>query len=301
MSRPLIGPNSKAAVQERCAHVDRIRHYPIIFNAAMVRALLADHKTQTRRVITGPRCPDLNVHPNAWTRSGWPWHITKPSRREPTGSFFHTQEVNVTGDNLVMCEAVCPYGRPGDRLWVRETIAIEDPAEYWHNDPRLNPTDRPWKWLDDDHGHRPLIPHYRATDPEPNIVPLDCETEDDRTRWTPSIHMPRWASRITLEITDIKAERLHDINGLDVLAEGLGPEALRRYVKATNTGRLIGGEYDAPEVDWDWETEWRTLWDSINAKRGFGWDVNPWIWVITFRRLPFNPFKPNQPETKDAL
>jgi hypothetical protein len=79
-------------------------------------------------------------------------------------------------------------------------------------------------------------------------------------RARPSIHMPRWASRITLEITDVRVERLQDIGTDDARAEG-----------------MIGDENDSPTGHYE------TLWDKLNAKRGFGWDVNPWVWALTFR------------------
>lgn len=128
-------------------------------------------------------------------------------------------------------EFKCPHGVPDQRLWVRET--------FQDTGPELN-----------------IEPGYvyRATDPDwDNHVGW---------KWTPSIFMPRKASRITLEIVKVRVERVQQITGKDALAEGI----LR---------------------DDDGETpNFRQLWDSINAQRGFGWDVNPWVFVIEFKRLP---------------
>ena len=130
-----------------------------------------------------------------------------------------------------LLERYCPYGQVGDKLWVRETFALMIPAGASI--------------------HAERIPHYRA----------DADTAP---RWTPSIHMPRWASRITLEITGVKVERVQDISPQDIEREGLTPPS--------------------DSLNWvgTFQNNFRLLWDSINAKRGYGWDANPWVWVLTF-------------------
>lgn len=130
----------------------------------------------------------------------------------------------------------CKYGIAGDRLWVRETWQSAAAMGVCH--------------ASDDY----FV--YRATDP-------DWETCEG-WQWRPSIFMPRKASRITLEITDVRAERLQDITNKDARAEGLA--------RGTVYPRM-------------W---FEDLWDSINAKRGFGWDVNPFVWVITFKKVGSN-------------
>jgi hypothetical protein len=117
----------------------------------------------------------------------------------------------------------CPYGKPGDVLWVRET---------WCGD-RFNGVG------------------YRATDAQSGP-------------WKPSIFMPRWASRITLEITDVQVERVHDINECDIVAEGI-PFPTDRYVSYEE---LLAA--------------FRDLWDSINGKT-YPWASNPWVWALTFK------------------
>ena len=131
----------------------------------------------------------------------------------------------------------CKYGQPEDRLWVRETFV-----------PHLCC------------GMHAEEIHYRA---DGESCPIDGTTIK---RWKPSIFMPRWASRITLEITSVRVERLKDISEADAEAEGVCPNGNQFY----------------PKDQYKWA--FRDLWDSINSARGYGWDVNPWVWVIEFRR-----------------
>ena len=139
----------------------------------------------------------------------------------------------------------CPYGVPGDRLWVRETWTTESPR--WDGE-------KPEAFMDSVLTHNDAL-LYKATDKDADRI------------WRPSIFMPRWASRITLEITDVRVERLQDISEADAEAEGATPQV----VLPGDAVSYVAGFY------------W--LWDSINAKRGYGWDRNPLVWVITFRRL----------------
>lgn len=139
---------------------------------------------------------------------------------------------------------------PGDRLWVRETF-----CDDWHMD-------------------RGVI-EYRA-DGE-----LDSDMFDAGCTWRPSIHMPRWASRITLEVTDVRVERLQDISEKDAQAEGIertedffGCPCWRVY------GEPDGADVVAPD---DPIGSYRSLWESINGPGS--WEANPWVWVVSFRRL----------------
>lgn len=136
--------------------------------------------------------------------------------------------------------ARCPYGAPGGRLWVRETWA------------RLT-----------GNGHRIV---YRADGDDPRLGwDDDPSTRRPRMTWTPSIHMPRWASRITLEVTDVRVERLQAITEEDAVAEGVA-----RHVEGATRGA---------------RTAFASLWDSLNGERT-PWSTNPWVWVVGFRRLP---------------
>ncbi len=143
-------------------------------------------------------------------------------------------------DSRARCFAArCPYGQVGDRLWVRETFAGG-----------IDGT--------------PASVDYRADGRDYG--------EGIRVPWRPSIHMPRWASRITLEITGIKVERIQEISGADCLAEGIEACKSHVYTQSYRDNDYLIGHF-------------ATLWDSINAKRGYGWDVNPLVWVPSVRRV----------------
>lgn len=149
----------------------------------------------------------------------------------------------LTEREISSMDTLCPYGGPKTRLWVRETWRVNGGMEY----------------------------EYQQSQPSV-IYKSTVETQGPSyglyELWRPSIFMPRWASRITLEITAIRIERLQTISELDCLAEGVSigpvmPEQRRRFaVKA-----------------------FQDIWDSINAKRGFEWETNPLVWVITFKKL----------------
>jgi hypothetical protein len=133
--------------------------------------------------------------------------------------------------------ARCKYGTVGDRLWVRETWSYHEP-------------------------HDDCSGKVYAADQ----VSISEEMRP-QMRWRPSIFMPRWMSRITLEITDVRVERVQDISEADAQAEGM-----------TERTRL-------PGVEPLYAMTFAKLWDSINAKRGYGWDANPWVWVVEFKRI----------------
>lgn len=191
---------------------------PIIFSAPMVRALLAGTKTQTRRVVKFKPWHQIEERDDG---TPWPW--------------MYDSEYG--GD----CWIPCPYGQPGDRIWVREAWA-------WSGDGAVPAADRVRKgevW-------------FRA----------DPERSSPAIRWRPSIYMPRWASRITLEVTGVRVERLQDIIVADAMAEGVVECA----------PHLRGLE---PCMDWRYAYE--DLWVSINGPGT--WDANPWVWVIEFKRV----------------
>lgn len=242
----MVRPEAGADMKER----------PIIFSAESVGAILAGRKTQTRRVIKsqphGLLCVDCA------SPYGYSWDSPSEGEQIPR----------------------CPYGQVGDRLWVRETFVLENTSEYSSDVDA--PTDRPFKQEGDEwEGHYLLIPHYRATEPEPNIVSFDREDGlDDHTSWKSSIFMPRWASRITLEIVRVGVERVQLITESEAKAEGVEfqfpgkSEATYRDYQL----RTLNGCETAKE-------SYMTLWDSINRKRGYGWQENPWVWVVEFRRM----------------
>jgi len=148
----------------------------------------------------------------------------------------------------------CPYGQIGDRSWVREAWGVG--SFYDKFAPREIP--------------ELGTPFYRAdNNPRSEVV----------KKWRPSIFMPRWASRITLEITDVRIERVQDISEADAKAEGIFQSGAHgayapRYYEAWIGDRCISNESGV--------YVFRCLWDSINAKRGYSWDSNPFVWVVTF-------------------
>lgn len=141
------------------------------------------------------------------------------------------------------CALRNPYGQPGDLLWVRETWAYNEAQGTIYA-------------ADGD-----------TPDPDDNDGPERC-----RGRWRPSIHMPRWASRITLEVVSVRVERVQSITHEDALAEGI------EDAEPGADLRIAGLPYSFAR------TRFCLLWNSINAARGYSWEVNPWVWVVEFRR-----------------
>lgn len=208
-----------------------MKERPILFSGAMVRAILAGRKTQTRRVMKPqPVLADPESYGGARLEIG------------PDGYGGIVQE-NVNGTYSFPVR--CPYGAPGNRLWVRETWAeefVDGVGEHYV---------------------------YRA------------DGERDREwfaggRWRPSIHMPRWASRITLEVTGVRVERLHDITGEDARAEGIEVPRCACEVCARTSAICTA---DASE----YVQGFASLWSEINGRES--WDANPWVWVVEFRRV----------------
>jgi hypothetical protein len=212
---------------------------PILFSADMVRAILDGRKTQTRR-LSG--LEDVNKSPDIWrfNKVGILDYMTKPRYKGRFGAYFETESLEP--NTLHICPVTCPYGKPGDLLWVRETWGLYD----------TEPKDGPEK----------AIIFYRASDGDNYELRYQL--------WRPSIFMPRWASRITLEITGVRVERLQDISEGDAISEGV------RHAFPSQDDNRPPASYDI--------AAFAQLWDSINAKRGYSWSSNPWVWVIEFQR-----------------
>ena len=196
---------------------------PILFSGEMVLAILAGRKTQTRRVINPQPTSDLT-----WANRG-----TKH------GSKFYT---DIEALKKWMPHD-CPYGNWGDRLWVRETFRCVSVGEYGVSSVEYKADG----WVVEIENTRKASDQwFEAYRPE--------------EKWRPSIFLPRWASRIALEIVNVRVEQVQDISEKDAIAEG-----------------CTGENFDMPVSDFIW------LWDQINASRGYGWDANPWVWVVEFK------------------
>lgn len=199
-----------------------MKERPILFSAPMVRALLARTKTQTRRLV-------------------------KPQAGRIVGDLLGQPKWYLDGDPDRVIR--CPYGVPGDRLWVKETWARRLDEDH------LSPSKLEGKWA-----------WYWA---DPQTCNTGCAGAAGKKRV--SIHMPRWASRITLEVTEVRVQRLQDISEEDARAEGM---AVWDY-DASAPGGAMGC------------TGYARLWNVIN---GVGaWETNPWVWAISFRRVEPTP------------
>lgn len=236
-----------------------MKERPIIFSSEMVRAILEGRKTQTRRVIK----------PQPWSiLEGWPYvdnpievvdHETKRVK-----TIYSDEKMN-----RFVKKAVCPYGQPGDRLWVRETCIYTPPC--WAD------SENDYNIRDDKGGGRIIT--YLA-DQKPGAVE---NAKDYHLRVRPSIHMPRWASRITLEVVNVRVERVQEISGQDAIAEGVDWKTCPQEIDPRGAFLMVKGEAAMTRVDY--RGGYAKLWDSINAKRGYSWLSNPWVWVIEFRRV----------------
>lgn len=237
-----------------------MRERPILFSGPMVRALLAGTKTQTRRVVK-PAPPANTVAMGRWQDPG-PEPAYWAFLRDGTADQDHP----FGGTELHGEPWRCPYGQPGDRLWVRETFYCDN--AFYPDGVGVN-----CRWREED-GKRVAIPideqraemltedmYYRADgDPE-------FEGAEGPTPWRPSIHMPRWASRILLEVTDVRVEHLQDISEADAVAEGVEPVATH------NRPGAIATHCGAYEL----------LWEQINGPGS--WGANPWVWCVSFKRI----------------
>lgn len=237
-----------------------IKERPILFNAPMVIAILDGRKTHTRRLVK------ISKERGEWEAST----IGGAGVKHPDGTQAVEQACirNTTTGKVI----TCPHGIMGDRLWVRETW--QGPLFYG---------EIPEDWNSDKY-KTPEYCHYKASGDSCDFIDADDNFVE---RWSPSIHMPRWASRILLEVTNVRVERLQDISKEDAISEG--------FKAITKDGKTI--KYGVPDADgypgnddigWDW-CDWdvnpviayKRLYESINGTGS--WDMNPWVWVIEFK------------------
>lgn len=227
-----------------------MKEIPILFSGPMVRAILEGRKTQTRRIVKEPTQYNQAI-------------------KALDGSCSH-KFVKRFGNGVGMAHSgwvKCPLGKPGDRLWVKETWQYYGWTE--DGEPFIRyAADGKSKLKhvnNDDWAERIWDIFYDLSAPE--NYNIDNHARD--RRWRPSIYMPRWASRITLRITGIRVERLQDISDDNARAEGIAVPA-----------PPPGGGYTLPIP------QFRNLWDSIYGKRpGSSWNDNPWVWVVGFERI----------------
>lgn len=245
-----------------------MKERPILFNDAMVRAILDGRKTQTRRVMK-PQ-PAINKYNNRWF---WACKLVR-------SMVYMDDEMSDRTPWEGFTASVCPYGQPGDRLWVRERCMAkelddEEAIDYavHHGDPEypqfgldgvLYPADGQFipiensiaaseRWL--------KLSTYRSKRGSGLIVP--------------SIHMPRWASRILLEITNVRVERVQDISEADALADGIEQVSNNRW-------KVYEPGYEG-ESALTAKSSFRSLWEFIHGPNA--WDRNDWVWVIEFKVL----------------
>ncbi len=209
---------------------------PILFSAPMVRALLGGTKTQTRRALS-PQPPDTTHQVSVWHHP------------DPRPHFYAWTDNGEGGAELAdggWCKP-CPYGQPGDRLWVREAWTFAgtlDPGVlvYRADYPACVP------------------PHYENVPPASSL------------KWRPSIHLARDQSRLTLEVTGVRVDRLQDISEADAIAEGIVP---------THDGYGLpdGSHFHAADP----RQSYLSLWEAINGAGSV--EANPWTWVVEFKRV----------------
>lgn len=235
--------------------VERIvRERPIIMSGPMVKALLAGTKTQTRRIVKKPgsRWPDIQ---NLAQHGGDQHRVSYSGRfNDPLSWGYPCAEDGVDAPLGAWLEW-CPHGKPGERLWVRETWAPYDQLA-------IRTQERAGIF-------------YRADDEKKH---------DTDGAWKSSMFMPRWASRILLEIAEVRVQRLQDITEADAWAEG----CIQGEPWDNGKGYFPAEVMDPSgrfAVGWDDVRDWYyDLWESLHGEDS--WDVNPWVWALSFKRLP---------------
>ena len=220
----------------------------IIFNTEMVRAILDGSKTQTRRIMK-PQ-PKPNENGGTW----WPSNICQ--------SMINIEDMMQDNEGVWagIAGIACPHGGVGDRLWVRETW--QGPLiDYADNEPQFK-------------GNHIFEKSDNCVYKADGLAAPEFIDSDDNLKqgWRPSIHMPRWASRITLEITDVRVERLQDISKQDAIFEGAP--------RGHHSINVISKRFGFPDFSRSWFAQ---IWMDIYGEDN--WAANPWVWVIEFKRV----------------
>lgn len=239
---------------------------PILFSGPMVRAILENRKTQTRRIVKPQPCdphllrilgPDGKVH------------YTRPSGHPDIEEAYQAHGYSVATCREWLESTKSPYP-VGTRLWVRETW-------QWYGRTRIpGEAEGGFEYRADQ--SRRLFTDF--ADPEARYEDFKSAFDAGTANvWRPSIHMPRWASRITLEVTKVRVERLQDISEDDAVAEGIvdfGRQDGAPYPHFNLLDRSLTTEHFAVAV-------YAQLWQSINGPDS--WNANPWVWVVEFKRI----------------
>lgn len=223
--------------------MDKSKERPILFSGPMVRAILDGKKTQTRRVLKDSSADTVEVRHVSGRKWVEMFVVGRVDGKNPDNRPTETKAWHIK----------CPYGEVGDRLWVRET------------------------WCQDGRGgcekNGEDAVYYRADFPKDGIA--------WKGFWKPSIHMPRWASRITLEITGLRVERLQDISEEDAIAEGVERGI---YCGVDDEGPALRSiDCEADEQLASYRDGFRFVWECINGQGS--WESNPWVWVVQFKRI----------------
>ncbi len=256
-----------------------MKERPILFKGAMVQAILDGRKTQTRRPVT-PQPPAAAVKP---------WCIVRSSDSSWTGTWGWTDSVGAEPPRYVVDGVRCPLGVAGEQLWVREAFQVFERTSLEQGEEWSQVTKRLRTDIDEPPSARWWRLAYRA----------DGELED--VTWRPSIHMPRWASRIQLEMEWIRAQRLHDITDEEAIAEGIAPLFTDEEMKARPELESCRGMWRnylwhgcarGKVMDqWAYQSSgylsardsFSSLWESVYGAGS--WVQNPWVWVVNFKRV----------------
>lgn len=268
---------------------------PIIFTDESVREILSGKKTQTRRIVRDPL--KLNIRIDQPIRSDFP--IGPRLSAEPGFYRAHLNPLGAVsvdrGGKLLGVKPgefhwMSPHGIPGDRLWVREAYAVEVQSDG--GQPPFNDGRPVQRYENETRGEWWEQSHYRATDPMPTLacVHKKCGEGPCISPWRTPLFMARSASRILLDIIDIRVQRLQDISEEDAIAEGMDAVPFTaediKEIQISDAAPFIKelavalgpGQLTAKHA-------YSQRWNDINEKRGFGWSTNPFVFAITFRRV----------------
>ena len=245
----------------------------LMFKAASIRAILAGTKRQTRRLVKAAPGDGGFVVMEREDGSRWPF-------RSDDGESCFVTETTKEGDVKHEIALACPYGGLGDRLWGKEAHVLEhciEPGQLPPHDDGRPLLTRP---DGDDDSPAWIQPHYRATDAVPALAYADLD--EPGCRWRSPLFMPRWASRLTLDLAAVRVERLQDITEADAIAEGVQPLPLQAGESGAwwTADPTVGPQLHArTPVD-----AYRRFWNRINGPDS--WEDNPFVWVLGFEPAP---------------